>query len=387
MAGYVYGFVLGFAIAFSSALAGSIVCFYFCRRWFKSQVRTLMSKNKNLKSVVRTVEKRGFRLLVLIRLAPYPFNVMNALLSATHISLPTYALATAISLFKLTLHVYIGSTLSTLTNEPDENDGDDPSNPGKKDHGKALKIFVMVVSIFLGIGVGAYVWLVAKREVAITEAIRTERRRRRRIGLGVRPNRRSSENSAIELGQAPSSSIPDVDLTNRGSFDDFFGSSAGDRHATSDYVGGGYLDEDEDEHEGQSLFGRQFRSLDPLQQHSGDHAQNDAWRNVGANLDSSTDSEDDYTDDDDDELDQEEGYHQDLEQGVFGDRNLVDNEEEEEEGALDFSAHHAGLVDSPWRDDEAPGFNSGGALGGEEDDEDDDLVLHSSTKRGGNSWR
>ncbi|KAK5807950.1 snare associated Golgi protein-domain-containing protein, partial [Linnemannia elongata] len=163
MSGYVYGFVFGFVIAFTGAMAGSIVCFYFCRRWFKAQVRKLMSKNKSLKGVVRTVEKRGFRLLVLIRLAPYPFNVMNAILSATHIPLSTYIVATAISLIKLTLHVYIGSTLSTLTG----GDGDD-TDPKKdpNNHGKRVKILMMVMGIILGIGVGAYVWAVAKREIA-----------------------------------------------------------------------------------------------------------------------------------------------------------------------------------------------------------------------------
>ncbi|KAI7819214.1 snare associated Golgi protein-domain-containing protein, partial [Gamsiella multidivaricata] len=159
MSGYVYGFVFGFIIAFSSALAGSIACFYLCRKRFKAHVRKLMAKNKSLKSVVRTVERRGFRLLVLIRLAPYPYNIMNALLSATHIPLHTFALATAISLIKLTLHVYIGSTLSSLTGD------DDPDEPNKG-HGKKVKVFVMIVGIILGIGVGAYVWMVAKREIA-----------------------------------------------------------------------------------------------------------------------------------------------------------------------------------------------------------------------------
>ncbi|GJJ78678.1 hypothetical protein EMPS_11037 [Entomortierella parvispora] len=374
MAGYVYGFLFGFAIAFSAALAGSIVCFYFCRRWFKAQVRTLMSKNKSLKSVVRTVEKRGFRLLVLIRLAPYPFNVMNALLSATHIPLPTFALATAISLLKLTLHVYIGSTLSTLTgSNPDEED--DPSNPDKKNHGKALKVVVMVMSIFLGIGVGAYVWMVAKREVAITEAIRIERRRRRRLGLQTH-QRMPSDGSEIELGP---NSIPNVDITNRGSLAGLFGQSSNypDGSAlNSDYVGGGYLDDDEDEHEEQSLFGNFSDPLGPFQQ-SQLHQQPDDWRNVGAvDLDMSTDSEDtsDYTD--------EEGHDNrsplDLERGMpeYG----LGYEEEEEGGALDFSAHHAGLVDSPWHNDPA--------LDGvpeEDEDDGDDLTFHSNTsKSGGN---
>ncbi|KAF9137429.1 hypothetical protein BG015_002727, partial [Linnemannia schmuckeri] len=61
MSGYVYGFGLGLFIAYTSALLGSIACFYLCRRWFKVQVRALMAKKQSMKSVVKAVEKRGFK--------------------------------------------------------------------------------------------------------------------------------------------------------------------------------------------------------------------------------------------------------------------------------------------------------------------------------------
>ena len=299
---------------------------------------------------------------------------MNALLSATHIPLPTFALATAISLFKLTLHVYIGSTLSTLTgSDPEDGDGD-PNNPDKKSHGKALKIVFMVMSIVLGIGVGAYVWMVAKREVAITEAIRIERRRRRRFGAQAH-NRMPSDGSETELGL---NSIPNVDITNRGSLEGLFGQSSSHRDGSAlnlDYVGAGYLDDDEDEHEGQSLFGNLSDPLDPYQPPVLHH-QPDDWRNGGeVDLDMSTDSEDfsDYTDEEDDDG---HGHRSplDLERGMpeygMGD---------EEGGALDFSAHHAGLVDSPWRDE--PGLE--GVLEEDEDEDGDDLIFHSNASRSG----
>lgn len=408
MSGYVYGFVFGFVIAFTGAMAGSIVCFYFCRRWFKAQVRKLMSKNKSLKGVVRTVEKRGFRLLVLIRLAPYPFNVMNAILSATHIPLSTYIVATAISLIKLTLHVYIGSTLSTLTG----GDGDD-TDPEKdpNNHGKRVKILMMVMGIILGIGVGAYVWAVAKREIAITEAARMERRQRRSRG-GRRGGRGLSANDAdgnggsgIELNNQHGGFVPNVDLTNRDSVDGFFSGTASGRreegHDLSDanyFVGGGgngssqYHDyEDDGDHEGNSLFGTGGRSQQQRQQQQGDR------RNVGAagasagHTDYSTDSdESDYFDDSEDEED-EEG---DLERGYglgldlngddrTGGRGGSDGYREDnggfgegEDDALDFSAHHAGLVDSPWRDDDDEG--------GEDDRHD---LLGGNEGRGGNETR
>lgn len=59
--GYVYGFAYGFLIAYTSALLGSVTCFYLGRKYFKKQVRTLMAKKQSMKSVVKAVEKRGFK--------------------------------------------------------------------------------------------------------------------------------------------------------------------------------------------------------------------------------------------------------------------------------------------------------------------------------------
>ncbi|KAF9432624.1 hypothetical protein BGZ76_010534 [Entomortierella beljakovae] len=208
MSGYIYGFGYGLVIAYTSALLGSVACFYLCRRWFQVQVRTLMAKRQSLKSVVKAVEKRGFKLMILIRLAPYPFNVMNALLSATHVPLSTFTIATAISLSKLILHVYIGSTLSSLATipiPPKEGDSDDGSSSptDTNSHGRNLKILVMLISMLLGIGVGGYVWIVAKREIAASEDIRIERRRKRRES--IRLNQSMSSSSGPSSGHVKTS--------------------------------------------------------------------------------------------------------------------------------------------------------------------------------------
>ncbi|KAF9994560.1 hypothetical protein BGZ80_003233 [Entomortierella chlamydospora] len=356
MAGYVYGFLFGFTIVFLAALSGAIVCFYFCRRWFKPQVRELLAKDKSLKSVVRTVERSGFRLLVLIRLAPYPFNIMNALLSATHISIQTFALATALSLSKLTVHVYVGSTLSSLTGENGDGNDDGTGEPGNPSngHGKALKIVVMVLGVFLGFGVGAYVWMVTKREIAIAEADRLERRRRRRREQSLRRELNSDRSTtgagnAIEL----SDHIPGVDLTGRElSFDRM--ARGRQTSGSSEHVGGyreGYRDEEEDVHEGQSLFGRLGLGRNSQNQRG------DEWRNAGANVNSLSGTDNsDFSDDDDGDDEEEE-----AEVGEYGaDLNVLERGsnfrgeigQDDGEGALDFSAHHMGLVESPWQDDE-----------------------------------
>ncbi|KAF9936206.1 hypothetical protein BGZ67_002602 [Mortierella alpina] len=326
MSGYVYGFGFGLFIAYTSALLGSIACFYLCRRWFKVQVRAMMAKKQSLKSVVKAVEKRGFKLMILIRLAPYPFNVMNALLSATHIPLSTFALATALSLTKLALHVYIGSTLSSLagpsspTNPPPSTD--DGQVPIPDTHGRNLKIFVMIISMILGIAVGAYVWMVAKREIEASEGIRIERRRKRRESLRLNraSMRRSSgggptcaagrgsarethhrllarTGSAGTTGELGQDCVPVADLT-----------------SGSDFVGGAlsnnaYLDEDEGQ-EDQALVGGGGRRSGPAM--NGGVLSSSASSPGGYRPEYGTDSEvSDFLDedyDDDDVSDMERGH-------------------------------------------------------------------------------
>ncbi|KAF9961180.1 hypothetical protein BGZ72_004510 [Mortierella alpina] len=280
MSGYVYGFGFGLFIAYTSALLGSIACFYLCRRWFKVQVRAMMAKKQSLKSVVKAVEKRGFKLMILIRLAPYPFNVMNALLSATHIPLSTFTLATALSLTKLALHVYIGSTLSSLagppTIPPPTDDGStgeggtDGQLPITDTHGRNLKIFVMIISMILGIAVGAYVWMVAKREIDASEGIRIERRRKRRESLRLNraSMRRSSGGGNAAAGRGSAREAHHRLLARTGSAGTTeLGQECvpvGDSTSGSDFVGGAlsnnaYLDEDEGQ-EDQALVGNGRRS-------------------------------------------------------------------------------------------------------------------------------
>jgi hypothetical protein len=62
-------------------------------------------------------------LLLLIRIAPYPYNLLNVILaSSPALTLKTYTACTAVSLLKLVLHTWIGAgihDLSSSYNHPD----------------------------------------------------------------------------------------------------------------------------------------------------------------------------------------------------------------------------------------------------------------------------
>lgn len=286
--------------------------------------------------------------MILIRLAPYPFNVMNALLSATHIPLSTFSLATALSLTKLALHVYIGSTLSSLApvattpeGETTNPDGSLPSptdptgtpTPTNNVHSRNLKIVFMVISIIIGFVVGAYVWTVAKREIAASEGIRIERRRKKRASL--RQNRASmrsieglgsgrdshpqqhqllarsgSSGGIVELGQ---DNVPAIDLT------------SSTVYSGSDFVGGapgfsinGYQDDEDDDLEDQALVG----SGERLSHHPHSLSRSGINLTVGGgagHADYGSDSEESDFLDDDDEDDYDDDDMSDMERGIDSD--------------------------------------------------------------------
>lgn len=95
------------------------------------------------------------QLLFVIRLAPYPYNLMNALLATTRISLQQFAGATALSLGKLITHVVTGAHLVALV------DAIRHPTPGK--------VAIGVIGGLFGVGLALYLYLLGKQAVAQEE--------------------------------------------------------------------------------------------------------------------------------------------------------------------------------------------------------------------------
>jgi len=49
----------------------------------------------------RAIEKEGLPVVILIRIAPYPYPLFNALFAASRVKFHTYAIGTAVSLVKV----------------------------------------------------------------------------------------------------------------------------------------------------------------------------------------------------------------------------------------------------------------------------------------------
>lgn len=112
----------------------------------------------------------------MVRLAPYPYNVMNALLAASPtLTLKTYTVCTALSLFKVIIHTTIGASIHSfagyhLHKTPDSSDppidGQDPiGGDGDGDEGALLSRVSAIVGIVLCVAIIVYLSWVARKAV------------------------------------------------------------------------------------------------------------------------------------------------------------------------------------------------------------------------------
>ncbi|GAA5808099.1 hypothetical protein MFLAVUS_001481 [Mucor flavus] len=165
LSGFTFGFQIGFPISYFSALLGAIVCFSLSRTFLKARVTRMLSKYPNLEAVVHAVEKKGFKLFILIRLSPYPFNLLNVVFAATNISLFHFAAGTALTLLKIALHVYIGANLTSLAKHILGEEEDLSEDEIRIEKLKSFAMIVGTIITFIGM---AYIYRVAK--AAIKEA-------------------------------------------------------------------------------------------------------------------------------------------------------------------------------------------------------------------------
>ncbi|RGB29926.1 snare associated Golgi protein [Rhizophagus diaphanus] len=118
--GFIYGFPLGFAPAYIFALLGASFSFFVCRSICLGYARKLTKKKSNFQKLALAIEEGGFKIIFLIRLSPFPFPWSNAFFGTIQtVSFWKFFLATALSLPKLLIYIFIGSRFRNLTEEMD----------------------------------------------------------------------------------------------------------------------------------------------------------------------------------------------------------------------------------------------------------------------------
>ncbi|ETW84324.1 hypothetical protein HETIRDRAFT_313683 [Heterobasidion irregulare TC 32-1] len=160
LSGYTFGPWTGALISYSAALAGALVVFILSRYLFHETISRWLSCAVSVKRVVRAIEKRP-KLLFLIRLAPYPYNVMNCLLAASPtLTLRTYAVCTALSLFKVIIHTALGNSIHSFAAYHVK-----PRPEAAEQDESALAHYSTIGGIVLCVGIFIYLSYVARRAV------------------------------------------------------------------------------------------------------------------------------------------------------------------------------------------------------------------------------
>jgi uncharacterized membrane protein YdjX (TVP38/TMEM64 family) len=159
LSGYTFGTLHGAVISYLAALSGAVVVFLLSRHLFKDSITRWLTSIKSIKRVVRAIERRP-QLLFLIRLAPYPYNVMNCLLAASPtLTFRTYFLCTALSLVKVAVHTSVGASVRSFAqyHAHASAPADEQQNP--------LGMYWTVAGVALCIGIVLYLAVVARRAV------------------------------------------------------------------------------------------------------------------------------------------------------------------------------------------------------------------------------
>jgi len=160
LSGYTFGPWTGAIISYFAALSGALTVFLISRTFFRDCISRWLSSTITVKRVVRAVERRP-KLLFLIRLAPYPYNVMNCLLAASPtLTLRTYTLCTGLSLFKVIIHTSMGASIASFKDYHVV----DPNKANEPHEHTAAELWT-AFGIVLCIAILIYISIVARKAV------------------------------------------------------------------------------------------------------------------------------------------------------------------------------------------------------------------------------
>ncbi|KAI7870780.1 hypothetical protein BDF14DRAFT_1879028 [Spinellus fusiger] len=116
LSGFVYGFPGGVFPAISGAMMGSSLAFWILRRYSVSRwIRLSPSKQATFQALEEAIAQGGLRIMILLRLCPLPWPLVNLLFSVgKDTQWSHFLIATCFGMVRIVLEVWIGSQLATL---------------------------------------------------------------------------------------------------------------------------------------------------------------------------------------------------------------------------------------------------------------------------------
>uniref|UniRef100_V5EX50 Golgi apparatus membrane protein TVP38 n=1 Tax=Kalmanozyma brasiliensis (strain GHG001) TaxID=1365824 RepID=V5EX50_KALBG len=165
LCGFTFGLWQGFIISYIAALSGAIVVFVLSRSLLREWMVGLLNKSGGLKKVVRAIEKQP-KLLFLVRLAPYPYNLMNTLLaSSPTLTMRTYVTCTALALPKLLIHTGLGTSIKNFAAYNGAAEGQSKEDAEASRTAENVKKWAGLIGAGLCFGIMIYLLSVARRAV------------------------------------------------------------------------------------------------------------------------------------------------------------------------------------------------------------------------------
>lgn len=182
-------------MSYVSALAGAVFVFSLSRSIpaLRGAITSCMSHSRALQRVVRAISKRP-SLLFLVRLAPYPYNVLNALLAGCpRLTFQTYFVCTALSLLKVIIHTSVGAGIKNFAEyHTVPKKGESAKASSGSEESSSLGQMSTILGVGLCIFIAIYLTYVARRAVdeeldeEDVECARGRSRLRLRAQYGVR---------------------------------------------------------------------------------------------------------------------------------------------------------------------------------------------------------
>eukprot|EP01083_Nonionella_stella_P083091 229601_1 len=152
------GIVISIVLVFIGTQFGAIQAFINGRYLMRSCIQRIANKHPQFKVIDKIVERHGFKIAFLLRLAIItPYNVMNYLMGITSISLRNYVLGNFGMLPDCIMMCFIGSFLSSVIQI--ENISNSLS-----EREKHLMLIFSIVGTILAFVVACYVGVLAKRQ-------------------------------------------------------------------------------------------------------------------------------------------------------------------------------------------------------------------------------
>lgn len=119
LSGMIYGVLGGWLVLSTASITGLLASFVVFRYLLQSQAQKLVNSNERFRAFAEILKEESLLwYLVLIRLGPFPYSLLNGALAAIpELHLPTYVLALVLTSPKLFIHVFVGHQLVALDDD------------------------------------------------------------------------------------------------------------------------------------------------------------------------------------------------------------------------------------------------------------------------------